>query len=64
MNFEINGRIMDPFVQKLDSLKFQILTLTSAATIALNVSISIAVLVFILNIVNLMYDYKTRILEA
>ena len=64
MKFEIDDRIMSPFTSKLSNLETQILTITSSATIALFISILIAFVVFIIALLNLILDYKTRILEA
>ena len=56
--------MISPFINKLNFIKIQVLTISECATIGLYVGIIVAALFFTISIINLVIDYKTRILEA
>ena len=55
---------MLPFSSKLEFLRVTVSTFTSSIQIGFFIGISFACILFIIVMINLMLDYKTRILEA
>ena len=64
MKIELDKRIMDPFYTKLDAIRMMLEDITFALQVAFFVAIMIGIIVFIVSQINLLWDYKTRILEA
>ena len=64
MKIELDEKIMSPFVTKLTNIRILLEDITFAAQVAFFVSIIIAIVVFVVSLTNLIFNYKTRIMEA
>lgn len=61
---ELDSRIMSPFTTKLNTIRIMLEDITFALQVAFVIATLIGVVVFLVLLVNLIIDYKTRILLA
>ena len=64
MKISLNQRISEPFLNKLNVVKFMLQDITTAMERAFFIAIVVAIIVFSVSLINLIFDYKTRILKA
>ena len=64
MKIELDQRISSPFLNKLNIIRYMLEDITEAMRLAFFCAICFAILVFLISLVNLIFDYKTRILKA
>ena len=64
LKIELDSEIIAPFTEKLTTIRIMIEDITFSIQLAFFVSTVFAMFVFIISLINLIFDYKTKILEA
>ena len=64
MKVQLDQRIASPFLNKLNVIRLMLEDITVAMQVAFFIAIVVAILVFLCSLINLIFDYKKRILLA